>query len=176
MKTSPILRSGFLILLLGSFSLSSHAQTAKTEAVPSVITDPKVALKDIPREVMADLRPGSRQMVDAAGKASIQAVKNVGGKTGTFKFNVRAVEKFQRPDAPDVTRLRILSTTDNARVSGVAVDVYVAAILDLSENEKAAKIGPGSKLTLTGMIINAEILGRQRAELRLYLENAKIVK
>lgn len=138
------------------------------------ITDPEDALKDIPRDVMGDLRPGSRQMTDAAAKASMQTAKNAEGKMGTFKFNVRAVEKFQRPDAPDVTRFRILAVVDTVRASGVQLNLHLMAVLDLAEHEKAAKIGTGSKITLTGKVSNAEILGRQKAELHIDLMDAKI--
>lgn len=169
------LKSGLVLAcLLLATSLSPAQDAKKEEPSASVITDPDDALKDIPRDVMGDLRPGSRQMMDAAAKASMQAAKNAEGKTGTFKFNVRAVEKFQRPDAPDVTRYRILSVIDTTRASGVQVNVHLMAVLDLSEHEKAAKIGTGSKITLTGKISNAEILGRQKAELHIDLMDAKI--
>lgn len=167
-------RLGLVCVFFG-ISLSLPAQDAKKEATPSSsISDPEDALKDIPRDVMGDLRPGSRQMVDAAAKASIQTAKNAEGKMGTFKFNVRAVEKFQRPDAPDVTRFRILAVVDTVRASGVQLNVHLMAVLDLAEHEKAAKIGTGSKITLTGKVSNAEILGRQKAELHIDLMDAKI--
>lgn len=164
-----------LVCVLVGISLGLPAQEAKKEeAPPSAIADPADALKDIPRDVMGDLRPGSRQMMDAAAKASMQTAKNAEGKTGTFKFNVRAVEKFQRPDAPDVTRFRILAVVDTVRASGVQLNVHLMAVLDLAEHEKAAKIGTGSKVTLTGKISNAEILGRQKAELHIDLMDARI--
>lgn len=175
MKTQHLLT----LLLVGLLSNlpDSHAQDAKKEATSAAgISDPKDALKDIPRDVMGDLRPGSRSMVEAAGKASMQTAKNAEGKTGTFKFNVAAIEQFQRPEAPDVTLYRIRSVTDTVRESGVAMGVYLLAIGDKSENEKFAKLKAGSKVTFSGRISNAEILGRQRAELHIDLVDAKIVK
>jgi hypothetical protein len=92
-----------------------HGQEPKKEATPSAITDPTDALKGISRDVMGDLRPGSRNMVEAAGKASMVTAKNAEGKTGTFKFNVTTIEQFQRPEAPDVTLYRIRSMPDTVR-------------------------------------------------------------
>jgi hypothetical protein len=54
--------------------------------------------------------------------------------------------------------------------------VYLLAVGDKSENEKFAKLKAGSKVTFSGKISNAEVLGRQRAELHLDLMDAKIVK
>jgi hypothetical protein len=171
----PPLRPALAALLLGS-AMILHGQEPKKEAVPSAITDPTDALKGISRDVMGDLRPGSRNMVEAAGKASMQTAKNAEGKTGTFKFNITTIEQFQRPEAPDVTLYRIRSMPDTVRESGVALGVYLLAVGDKSENEKLAKLKVGSKVTFSGKISNAEILGRQRAELHIDLMDAKIVK
>lgn len=115
-------------------------------------------------------------MIEAAGKASMVTAKNAEGKTGTFKFNISTIEQFQRPDAPDVTLYRIRSLTETVRESGVAMGVYLLAVGDKSENEKLAKLKAGSKVIFSGKISNAEILGRQRAELHIDLMDAKIVK
>lgn len=161
-------------LLFGAISDLSAQAPKKEEPAAAAVTDPKAALEGIPREVMGDLRPGSRKMVDAAGKASIITAKNAEGKTGSFKMTLRAVEQFQRPDAPSVTRYRLLAQVDSVRESGVAFTVHLMAVADVSEHEKVAKLGPGDKVTVSGKISNAEVLPGQKPGLHIDVMDAKV--
>jgi hypothetical protein len=160
------------LVLVATVNLS--AQEPKKETSAAAVTDPKAVLAGIPRDVIGDLRPGSRKMVDAAGKASMVTAKNAEGKTGTFKMTLRAVEQFQRPEAPDVKRYRLHAKIDSVRESGVSFNVHLMSVPDVSENDKVAKLGPGSKITVTGKISNAEILGRQLAELHIDVMDSKL--
>lgn len=161
------------LVFIASANLSAQEPKKETPAAAAV-TDPKAVLEGIPRDVIGDLRPGSRKMVDAAGKASMVTAKNAEGKTGTFKMTIRSVEQFQRPDAPGVTRYRLHARIESVRESGVAFNFHLMSVPDVSEHEKVAKLAPGSKITVSGKISNAEILGRQVAELHVDVMDSKL--
>ena len=160
-----------LVLSLG-LSVSFAAAPAKT--AEGEITDPKQVLVGIPRDVFQDLRPGSRKMDEAAAKANEQVRKNVEGKSATFKMTVNMIEKFQKKEAPDVTRTRLKATIENIRESGVPIVVYLVSIPDVSEDPKLPKITKGSKITVSGKISNGEVLAKKSAELHIDVMDAKI--
>jgi hypothetical protein len=170
MKTRRFALLSFLVLLCGR-DLSA-AEPAPAEKAG--ITDVKQALAGIPRDVMQDLRYGSRTMEEAANKATAVVGKNVEGKTASLKMTVQFVEKFQRKDTPDVTRIRLRQSNDTVREGGVTFTIFLMAVLDESEKEKAAKIDKGSKVTITGKVSNGVILPRKNAELHIDIMDAKI--
>jgi hypothetical protein len=163
--------------LLSSLVLACGLDLPAAEPAPAEkggITDVKQALADIPRDVMKDLRYGSRTMEDAATKATAVARKNVEGKTASLKMTVQFVEKFQRKDTPDVTSIRLRQSNDTVREGGVTFTVFLMTVLDESEKEKAAKLDKGSKVTITGKISNAVILPRKNAELHIDIMDGKL--
>ena len=160
-------------LLLG-LGLSFAPAAEPVKSAGGEITEFKQALTGIPRDAFQDLRPGSRKMEDAAGKANEQVRKNVEGKDGTFKMTVNVVEKFQKKEAPDVTRTRLRATLETIRESGTPIIVYLVATPDVSESPKLAKSTKGSKITVTGKISNGEILAKKSAELHIDVMDAKI--
>jgi hypothetical protein len=174
------------VIALGAnlgLAAAEPTSTAKKETPKSAeatkggdITDPKVALADIPRDVMKDIRPGNREAIDAVGKATAQVRKNVEGKPGKFTMTVTALEKFQRKDTPDVNRTRIRSNNSMVREGGATFRVYLlATVADDAEKEKLAKIKPGGKVTVSGIINNAEItMPRKDVELHIDIMDAKI--
>src|SRR3954466_4636935 len=87
------------------------------------ITDPKELLAGIPRDVMQDLRSGSRTMEEAAVKATAQVRKNGEGKAASFKMTVQFLEKFQRKDTPDITRARLRQSNVTLREGGATFQV-----------------------------------------------------
>jgi hypothetical protein len=141
------------------------------------ITDPKLALADIPRDAMKDLRPGSRGAEAAAVKATAQVRKNVEGKTGKFEIMVTRMEKLQRKDTPDVNRTRLLSTNGTLREGGTTFKVIITGTLvDSDEKEKLPRIKEGSKVTITGTINNGQItMPRNELELHIDMMDAKLV-
>lgn len=161
-------------ILFLSTLLSATAGLLLAAELGGEITDPEQVLTGIPRDVFQDLRLGSRQIEDAAAKATAQVRKNTENKVATLKLTVREVEKYQRKEAPDVTRLRVRAVPDRVRESGATLDVMISAVTDVSENSKMAKIDKGSKITITGKINNAEILARKAVELRIDLMDAKL--
>lgn len=165
---------GFLLALVLGISLPATAQTApKGGAAPGVITTPAELLAGLPREVIKDLRPGSRDILDATAKATTAIRKNIEGKTASFKMTLRSVEKFQRREEPDVTRYRLLGTITKLREAGIMFDVHLMSVPEASENAKLEKLGPGSKVTVTGKITNIEFLSKKGAELHVDLLDAK---
>jgi hypothetical protein len=140
------------------------------------ITDPKVVLAGISRDIMKDLRPGNREAINAVGKATAQVRTNAEGKPGKFTMTVTGVEKFQRKDTPDINRTRIKSNNTSVREGGATLRVYLmAAVADDAEKEKLARIKPGTKVTVSGVISNAEItMPRQEVELHIDIMDAKI--
>ena len=164
-------------LLLSSLALSlavslPAAETATTGG--DKITDPAQVLANIPRDVFKDLRYGSRDIEAATIKATAQMRKNSEGKTGSFKMTVGVVEQFQRKDTPDITRTRLKQTNEIIREGGAAMRVYLVAVMDEGEKAKFAKIAKGSKVTVTGMIENAEIITNKEVELHINLKDAKL--
>lgn len=170
----------FPLTLLVAFAASASlyfanaAEPAKSGSSSEGITDVKQTLTGITRDTLQDLRPGSRKMEEAAAKATEVVRKNVEGKTATLKMTVDVVEKFQRKDAPDVTRTRLRASNDSVRESGATLKVYLMVVPDVSENDKLAKIAKGSKITITGKISNGEILARKSAELHIDVMDAKL--
>ncbi|MDB6117648.1 MAG: hypothetical protein JWO08_1429 [Verrucomicrobiaceae bacterium] len=88
-------------------------------------------------------------------------------------MTLRAVEKFQRREAPDVTRYRLLGTITKMRESGVMFDLYLMSVPDVTENSKLEKLAAGSKITVNGKITNAEFLSKKNMELHVDLLDAK---
>lgn len=156
------------------FGLTSVFAAEPPKPGGDAITDPKQALAGIPRDVLQDMRPGSRKADDAAVKATEIVRKNVEGKTATFKMTVNTVEKFQKKDAPDVTRIRLKSTNETIRDSGAAFTVFLMAVPDVTEESKLSKITKGSKVTVTGVVNNGEIISRKSTELHIDIMDAKL--
>ncbi|MDZ4287882.1 MAG: hypothetical protein U0984_07980 [Prosthecobacter sp.] len=147
-------------------------ESGKTAAAE--FTDPEEAFKGIPRDVMQDLRPGSRKMEDAVVKASQIVAKNVETKMATLKFTVANIEKFNRDDAPGVTRYRVHGMLEKIRAGGAYFNLNLMAVPDVSEDDKIAKLKTGDKVTFTGKVSNGEITARTTAELHIDLMDAKI--
>jgi hypothetical protein len=140
---------------------------------PVAFTDPAAVLAGVPREVFRDLRPGSDKMMEAAGQASKKAAESE-GKQATFKITIGTVDPFQAAEAPTVTRYKIISRVESIRVSGASLNVHILAVLSVEEHSKVAKLKRGDKITITGRIGNAEVLGRTNAELHLDIKDVKL--
>lgn len=162
-----------LLFTLGLF-VQVALSAAETEKSATPVLDPASALEGIPRDVLQDLRPGSRTMMEASGKASQVVAKNIEGKMATLKFEVFGLEPFQRPDSLSITRYRVKSLIDKVRVNGSSFNVYLMVIPDVSENEKVTKLKKGDKVSFSGKISNGEILKGQ--ELHIDLIDATLVK
>ena len=164
-------RFSLALLLSLAFGLSF---SAVAEDASKSITNPADALAGIPRDVLKDLRPGSKTQSDACTKATAITRKNVEGKTAIFKMTLKSVDKFQAREAPDVTRFRLVGVVTKVRESGVMFDVHLMAVPDVTEEAKIAKLTAGSKITVTGKIGNAEVLGHQYSELHIDIKDVKV--
>lgn len=169
---SPLATSLVLLTLAFGPSVSSPAAEETKAAVMEL--KPADALKGIPRDVLGDLRPGSRKLVDAAAKASQVVATNIENKTVTMKFTVSGIEKFQRPDAPTINRYRVRSNPDTEREGGTTFYVNVMVVPDVSDDEKVAKLKKGDKVTFTGRVSNGEITAAGSVVLHIDLMDAKL--
>ena len=131
------------------------------------LTDLKQLFVGIPKQTMQDLRPGSRQMEEAAAKANASVRQAWDKRTATLKMTVEFVEPFQFKAEPNVTRVRLRCDGDTVREDGVNLKLFLVAIPALSQNAKLAKIKKGSKITFTGKITNVEIAARKVPELHM---------
>jgi hypothetical protein len=138
------------------------------------ITSLEQVLAGIPREVMADLKPGSRNRADAYIKATEQVRQNVKEKPGAFDVKVNFIEKFKPNNAPDTVRYRVVTLVDKMRESGVVFMGFVTAYPEASENDKIAKLKQGDKITVTGRIVTGQVYGRSNAAIEVTLVDAKI--
>lgn len=57
---------------------------------------------------------------------------------------------------------------------GRDISVHVLAVLAIDQHPKVEKLKKGDKITITGRIGNAEVLGRTNAELHLDVKEVKI--
>ena len=151
-----------------------YSPTSAGAPIKGVITKPGDLLVGIPRDVMIGLLPGSRTMQEACGKAAITVAANAEDRVGDFKVTVRSIDPFQPSDDAGTTRYRLHAMVEVIRVGGVNLKQEIMAVHDVTERAKLAKLGPGSKVTVTGKISHAEILGRTNAELHIDLVDAKV--
>ncbi|MES2595356.1 MAG: hypothetical protein V4662_08475 [Verrucomicrobiota bacterium] len=154
-------------------ALSSQPLSAAEEKGVT-IQEPIAVLDGLSRDVLKDLRAGSNKMMDAAGEASKKAAESE-GKQATFKIVIGNMDPFQAAEAPTVTRYKIGGRVEMERVGGVTISVHVLAVLAIDQHPKVEKLKKGDKITITGRIGNAEVLGRTSAELHLDVKEVKIL-
>lgn len=162
-------QSSFLAFVCLALSLSCLSGQEAAVA----IKEPLAVLEGLSREVLKDLRPGSNKMREASGEASKKAAESE-GKQATFKIVIGNVDPFQAAEAPTVTRYKIGARVETERVSGIPISVHILAVLDIEQHPKVAKLKKGDKITITGRIGNAEVLGRTQAELHLDVKDVKL--
>jgi tRNA(Ile2) C34 agmatinyltransferase TiaS len=63
---------------------------------------------------------------------------------------------------------------DSVRISGASFNLHLLAVLSVEEHPKVAKLKRGDKITITGRIGNAEVLGRNNAELHIDVKDVKL--
>ncbi len=160
----------FLLLALACMVLPASGDAV----IKGVITKPSDLLVGVPREVMLGMLPGSSTMQDACGKATVTVAANAQDKLGSFKITVRGIDPFQLSHAPEERRYRVHAVVDPMRVAGVNMQMEIMAVPDVADHAKVAKLVPGSRVTVTGKISHAEVLGRANAELHIDLMNAKL--
>jgi len=159
----------FLLAVVGLFSSLTlmPAQEAAT------IKAPLEVLNGLSRDVLKDLRSGSSKMSAAAGEASKKAAESE-GKTASFKITIGNIDPFQAAEAPGVTRYKIGGRVELERLSGVAINVHILAVLAIDQHPKVAKLKKGDKILITGRIGNAEVLARSNAELHLDVKEVQL--
>jgi ribosomal protein S25 len=159
----------FAVVVCLAFSSNAWSEEEK----PVAFKEPISVLDGLSKDVIKDLRPGSNKMREAAGEASKKAAESE-GKQATFKMIIGNVDPFQAAEAPEVTRYKIGGRVEMVRLSGVNLSVHVLAVLAIDQHPKVAKLKKGDKITITGRIGNAEVLGRTNAELHLDVKEVKL--
>lgn len=149
-----------------------EAGAEKKPAAAAEITEFSQAFAGIPREVMQDLRKGSRGFDEAASKASEQIKKNLAKKTAEFKISVAKVEPFKRGDSSE-TSYRIFGMTEKIREGSTPFNAIVMAMVDESEKEKVLKLKKPDRIVVTGTIIGGSVTGPMPT-LHIDLTDAKL--
>lgn len=126
-------------------------------AAAADLTDPMLALADVPREVMADLGAGAKSIEAAAEKAAPYVAKTAEGKTASFKMTFHHFEKLRRPDSEEILALVIIPVYEKVREGGATFVVQLSAKLPPSAEKKVAKLRQNQKITVTGKVSKATI-------------------
>lgn len=105
--------------------------------------DPKTILEAIPKELLKDISGNPAKRKEAIDAASQKLQEKYRDKAGSLSFRVRNTNKSNG-------RYYAHAEQERVRVSGTNFIVYFNINLDESENEKAAKIKPGDKITASG--------------------------
>ncbi|MBV6499886.1 MAG: hypothetical protein CJBNEKGG_02350 [Prosthecobacter sp.] len=135
MKTASAL---FLVVfgMLLSF-VTVHAADAPGEL------DPKKILEAIPKELLKDISGNPAKRKEAIDAASQKLQEKYRDQASSLTIRVRNTNKSNG-------RYYAHAEQERVRVSGTNFTVHFNINLDESENEKAARIKPGDKITASG--------------------------
>lgn len=127
------------LVVLGMFLslVTVHAADAPGEL------DPKKILEAIPKELLKDISGNPARRKEAIDAASQKLQEKYRDQTGTLTFRVRNTNKSNG-------RYYAYAEQERVRVSGTNFSVSHHIYFNEGENEKAAKIKPGDKITASG--------------------------
>jgi hypothetical protein len=163
-----------LLAVVWMIGAGSSFSAAAQPAAPAEITGFDQVLADVPRNVLADLRPQSRKLTEAMFQATEQVKKNVKDKMGRFKIRVRNVEKFATVNPPGKVRFRVYAEAEKVRDGGAAFNAFVVSVVDMDQNDKAAKLKKGDNVTVTGKIVSGHVYGVSYPGIEVILVDAKL--
>lgn len=124
--------SGMLLSLV-----TAHAADAPGEL------DPKKILEAIPKELLKDISGNPAKRKEAIDAASQKLAEKYRDQAGSLTIRVRNTTKSDG-------RYSAHAEQEGVRVSGTHFTVHFNISLNEGENEKAAKIKPGNKITASG--------------------------
>jgi hypothetical protein len=129
-------------LLLAVLGMLVSPVTAPAADAPGEL-DPKKILEAIPKELLKDISGNPAKRKEAIDAASQKLQEKYRDQAATIAIRVRNTNKSNG-------RYYAHAEQERVRVSGTNFTVYFNINLDESENEKAAKIKPGDKITASG--------------------------
>jgi hypothetical protein len=112
-------------------------------ADPSGSLDPKEVLESIPKDLLKDISGNATKRKESIDAAEQKLREKYRDQTGTLSFRVRNTNKSNG-------RYYAYAEMERVRASGTNFSVSFSIHFSESENEKAAKIKPGDKITATG--------------------------
>jgi hypothetical protein len=126
---------GVLVLMLSMHSLPA--------ADASDLLEPKQVLEMLPKDLLKEMSSKSAKGTEAIGEGSKKLASIYDGKTGTLSFKLTRIVQYQGHN-------NAFSEVERVRVGGTEFQINFAVYLQASENEKAAKLRAGSKITASG--------------------------
>lgn len=160
MKTAFKLLLAVLGMLISP--VSAHAADTPGEL------DPKKILEGIPKELLKDISGNPAKRKEAVDAASQKLQEKYRDQASSLTFRVRNTNKSNG-------RYYAHAEEERVRVSGTNFTVHFNINLDESENEKAAKIKPGDKITASGKaFVSLYGSGSNYTSLTINLNEAKL--
>jgi hypothetical protein len=129
-------------LLLAVLGMLVSPMTAPAADAPGEL-DPKKILEAIPKELLKDISGNPAKRKEAIDAASQKLQEKYRDQSGSITIRVRNTSKSNG-------RYYAHAEQERVRVSGTNFTVNFNINLVESENEKAAKIKPGDKITASG--------------------------
>ena len=129
-------------LLLAVLAMLVGPVTAPAADAPGEL-DPKKILEAIPKELLKDIAGNAAKRKEAIDAASQKLQEKYRDQAGSRTIRVRNANKSNG-------RYYAHAEEERVRVSGTNFTVYFSFYFDESENEKAAKIEPGDRVTASG--------------------------
>ncbi len=138
-------------------------------ADPSGSLDPKEVLESIPKDLLKQISGNATQRKEAIDAAEQKLREKYRDQTGTLTLRVRNTNKSNG-------RYYAYSDQERVRLSGTNFSVGFSIYFSEGENEKAAKLKPGDKITASGRIF-ANLYGNTDGDytsLSISLSDAKL--
>lgn len=156
-------------LLLAVLAMLVSPVTAPAADAPGEL-DPKKILEAIPKELLKDIAGNAAKRKEAIDAASQKLVEKYRDQTGSRTIRVRNTDKSNG-------RYYAYAVRERVRVSGTNFNVFFNINLNESENEKAAKIKPGDKITASGrtfVSLNGSSTDSDYTSLTIFINDAKL--
>lgn len=135
-----------MAVLFSAFTLSMLVGASCLHAADaSDLVDPKHLLESLPRDLVKDMGSKAAKGTDAIGEGSKKLAQLYDGKTATVSFKLTRIVQYQGHN-------NAFSEAERVRVAGTEFQINYAVYLLPSENEKAAKLKAGSKITASGKL------------------------
>jgi hypothetical protein len=137
------------------------------QAADEGITDAKDLLEGVNRQDLRNLQyPNDKDFAEALKRVDAKVQANAKGKSATFKVTLRSIQKEDS---------YVFSGESEPMRSGSGIRYFsVGGMLDDADSAKAAKLKPGDKVTVTGTLARAGVMGTAIVMMRADFEKAKL--
>lgn len=137
---------------------SSIGQEAEKKPVSNTLKDPVVLLDAVPKELMKDMRPGSRGMQEAIAKASPMISDKARDLPCELEGLVSQVDKRFEPGTTTMMGYSVMTRSEKIRAGGATFYSYYNILFDKGESEKVAKLRRGEKIKIAGTTTGAGLM------------------